>query len=86
MCGAPKNITNDDGDGGDSGGGGINDVNVKTITEATNLEMGQGVGNNDGEDLVYDMEKSNDEYGGNIILLTEGATTKVLSGNRKLTS
>ena len=40
MCGAPKNITNDDGDGGDSGGGGINDVNVKTITEATNLEMG----------------------------------------------
>ena len=41
---------------------------------------------NDEGEAVDDMEKANDEDRGNIILLNDGATTKVLSGQYKLTS
>ena len=37
IDGVPTKITNYVGEGGDSVGGGINDVNVKTITEAITL-------------------------------------------------
>ena len=86
LDGAPTEITNDDGDGGYSGGGGINDVNVQTTTKAITLTMNGGVGINDVDEVVDYMEKANYEDGGNIILLTEEATTKVLSGKRKLIS
>ena len=79
-----KKLTNDDGDVGNSGSGTINDMNVQTITEEITLSMNGGVGNDDDEEVVYDMEKANDEDRGNIISLTEGATIKVLSGQRKL--
>ena len=79
-------MTNDDGDVGNSGSGTINDMNVQTITEEITLSMNGGVGNDDDEEVVYDMEKANDEDRGNIILLNDGATTKVLSGHHKLTS
>ena len=41
---------------------------------------------NDEGEAVDDMEKANDEDGGNIIFLTEGVTTKVLPGQSKLVS
>ena len=56
------------------------------MTEAINLTMNGGFGGNYDEEVVYDMEKSNDEDGGNIIFLTEGVTTKVLPGQSKLVS
>ena len=39
MDGAPRDITNDDGDCGDSGGRGINDVNFQTIMESITLAI-----------------------------------------------
>ena len=84
MHGAPTEITNDDGNGGGSGSGVINDTNVQIMMELITLETNGGVGNDDNEEIVDEMDKANDEYGGIIILLTEGTTTKVSSGQSKL--